>query len=96
MELPGYAQQQHIPGVTGGINDLVRALMGGVGKAQARPTSPGPVQAPLDLTLSASNPTPSPVPPQWGPTAGVPYTGQAMGINGPGPMGPLLYQPPGY
>lgn len=84
--------QQSVPGMTGGINDLIRALMGGV---KSRPqVASAPVQPPLSLAPPIA--VPPPTPPRWGPTAGVPYTGQAMGINGPGPMGPLMMKPPGY
>lgn len=94
--LPDYLKQQAIPGWSGILNNMVRALM--AGNAQAKPqmptASPGPYQPPITAPPPMQPPTRGGPPPMMLPQPSVPYTGQAMGINGPGPMGPLLMQPP--
>lgn len=103
-DTPAYLQPQNIPGWSGAINNMVRALMAGdaksanpyFGQSPRVPPSAGPYQPPV---TAPQMPPPPPQPQMRGtpmmlPRFGVPYTGQAMGISGPGPMGPLLMQPP--
>ncbi len=60
--VPAYMRQQRVPGITGGVNDIVRALMAGYTKGNAaRPAGdPGPVQAPV--TMATNNPDIKPPP----------------------------------
>lgn len=106
---PDYLKLSQNPaaGGTAGIaNNLVRALLNGDrqfkmngGRPGANPTSPGPVEGPVTMGAAPALAAPPPMvrggpPPAWPPSsAGVPYTGAAMGVASPGIAG-MLSQPP--
>lgn len=69
QKLPEFAKPQNVKGVTGGINDIVRALMAGYMKNPNKGFgAPSATGKPLDIS-PPGNSYPS------GGTAGVPYVG---------------------
>jgi hypothetical protein len=70
-QLEPYLQQQNIPGWSGALNNMVRALMAGYMQTPKNQTSPGPVAPPVSTTLPENNPNVSAYPSAIPPTAGI-------------------------
>jgi len=75
---PSWAQQQKIPGVAGGINDMVRALLGGMAQNQQAKQYGSAIQAaqqntagqPLNINPPAQQAGMLTTPPNFDPTSG--------------------------